>query len=199
MKHIFTAPFSKRTNREVKTIRRPVSIKIYQDEITEQFISFTDVEVVQFKRNKKIEFFFEVYQCTKRYTLIEYVIVYDENQKIDRFIFSLKKALKNNGSELLGYINIVDIGDDMKVHHHITIAIPKINVKGEQFPKHLKRTFNDRKIYGGFVKSRIKLLNYYLPKEIVELGIRKRTFIKSHKYKEIPLSIQNKKCINVSN
>jgi hypothetical protein len=198
MKHIFTAPFSKRTNREVKTIRRPVSVKIYQDVLSEQLYSFTDVEVVKFNRNRKLELFFDVYQCENRYSLIEYVLVYDENQKIDRFFFSLKKALKENGSELLGYINLIDIGQNMKVHHHITIAIPKIYLKGESFPKHLKRTFNGKKIYSSIVRSRKKLLNYYLPKDIVELGIRKRTFGKSHQYKEIPLLIQSKKCINVS-
>jgi hypothetical protein len=192
MKHIFTAPFSKRTNREVKTIRRPVSIKVYRDEVSDQLFSFTDVEVVKFNRNRKMELFFEVYNCERRYTLFEYVLVYDENQKIDRFFFSLKKALKENGSELLGYINLIDIGQNRNVHHHITIAIPKLNVNGKTLPKHLKRTFNGKQVFGSIVRSRKKLLNYYLPKDIVELGIRKRTFGKSHKYKELPNSIEPK-------
>lgn len=197
MRHIFTSPFSRRTNRAVKTIRRPVSIKVYQDELTEKIISFTDVEVVKFQRNKKIELFFEIYECKHRYTLIEYVIDHNDNEKLDRFFFALKKALKENGSGLLGYIRIVDIGENGGVHHHIVIAIPFINVKGKKLPKHLKRTFNGSIVHGELVKNKERKKNYYLPKNIVELGIRKRTFVKSHKYKELPNQIQNKKSTNL--
>jgi hypothetical protein len=115
------------------------------------------------------------------------VIDHNDYDKLDRFFFALKKALKENGSELLGYIRLVDIGLNGGVHHHVVVSIPYIDVKGKELPKHLKRTFNGRKVYGSLVRNRKKIMNYYLPKEIVELGIRKRTFVRSQKYKDLPL------------
>jgi hypothetical protein len=187
MRHLFTKSFSRRTKEGIKSIRRATSIKVYEDETNQQRIHFTDLEVIKYNRGKKIRLFFETYLCGERYSLIEYVIDHNDNDKLDRFFFALKKSLKENGSELLGYIRLVDIGDNGGVHHHITVAIQKIDVKGKELPKHLKRTFNGRKVYGSLVRNRKKIMNYYLPKEIVELGIRKRTFVRSKKYKELPL------------
>ena len=188
MKHIFTAPFSRRTNRETKTIRRATSIKLYEDETNQNWVTFTDLEVIKYHREIKIRDFFQTYACTKRYTLIEYVIDHNDSDKLDRFFFALKKALKGNGSELLGYIRLVDIGLNGGVHHHIVVSIPKINIKGEKLPKHLKRTFNGNKVFGSIVKNISKITNYYIPKEIVELGIKKRVFARSRKYKEITIN-----------
>ena len=157
----------------------------YEDETNQQWIPFTDLEVIKYNRAKKIKLFFEIYSCRERYSLIEYVIDHNDNDKLDRFFFALKKALKENESELLGFIRLVYIGENGGVHHHITLAIPRIDVKGKDLPKHLKRTFNGRKVHGKFVKNINKIMNYYIPKEIVELGIRKRTFARSQKYKEI--------------
>lgn len=191
MKHIFTKAFSIRTKQGINSIRRVTSIKVYEDETNQQWIPFTDLEVIKYNRAKKIRLFFETYSCRERYSLIEYVIDYNDNDKLDRLIFALKKALKENGSELLGYIRLVDIGDNGGVHHHITVAIPKIDVKGKQLPKYLKRTFNGRTVHGEFVRNIKKIMNYYIPKEIVELGIRKRTFVRSQKYKEIKANSLN--------
>ena len=188
MKHIFTAPFSRRTNREPFSIRRATSIKIYEDETNQNWVKFTDLEVIKYHREIKIKDFFHTYACTKRYTLIEYVINYNENDKLDRFFFALKKSLKANNSNLLGYIRLVDIGENCGIHHHIIISIPKINIKGEKLPQHLKRTFNGKKIHGELVESNDKKMNYYIPKEIVELGINKRVFARSRKYKEIAVN-----------
>ena len=185
MIHIYTKTFSRRTKEDIKSIRRVTSIKVYEDETNQQWIPFTDLEVIKYNRAKKIKLFFEIYSCRERYSLIEYVIDHNDNDKLDRFFFALKKALKENESELLGFIRLVDIGENGGVHHHITLAIPRIDVKGKDLPKHLKRTFNGRKVHGKFVKNINKIMNYYIPKEIVELGIRKRTFARSQKYKEI--------------
>jgi hypothetical protein len=188
MKHIFTAPFSRRTNRVAKTIRKATSIKLYEDETNQNWVTFTDLEVIKFHREMKIRDFFQTYSCPERYTLIEYVINYNENDKLDRFFFALKKSLKANNSSLLGYIRLVDIGVNGGVHHHIVVSIPKINIKGEKLPKHLKRTFNGNKVFGSIVKNISKITNYYIPKEIVELGINKRVFARSRKYKEIAVN-----------
>ena len=188
MKHIFTHPFSRRTNIESKSIRRATSVKLYEDETNQRFVSFTDLEVIKYHREIKIKDFFQTYACRIRYTLIEYVINYNENDKFDRFIFALKKALKENGSELLGYIRLVDIGENGGVHHHIVVSIPYINIIGEKLPQHLKRTFNGRKVHGELVKNYNKKMNYYIPKEIVELGLNKRVFARSRKYKEIAIN-----------
>ncbi len=187
MIHIYTKTFSRRTKEGINSIRRATSIKVYEDETNQQRIPFTDLEVLKYNRGKKIRLFFETYSCKERYSLIEYVIDYNDNDKLDRFFFALKKALKENGSELLGYIRLVDIGLNGGVHHHVVVSIPYIDVKGKELPKHLKRTFNGRKVYGSLVRNRKKIMNYYLPKEIVELGIRKRTFVRSQKYKDLPL------------
>jgi hypothetical protein len=188
MKHIFTKPFSRRTNRERFSIRRATSIKLYEDETNQNWVTFTDLEVIKYHREIKIRDFFQTYACTKRYTLIEYVIDYNDSDLLDRFFFALKKSLKANNSNLLGYIRLVDLGKNGGAHHHIVVSIPKINIKGEKLPKHLKRTFNGRKVHGKFVKNINKIMNYYIPKEIVELGIRKRTFVRSQKYKEITIN-----------
>jgi hypothetical protein len=191
MKHIYTKTFSRRTKEDMKSIRRVTSIKKYEVELNKMWVSFTDIEVLKFQREKKIRLYFETYSCRERYSLIEYVINHNDDDKLDRFFFALKKALKENDSELLGYIRLVDIGDNGGVHHHIVVSIPKINVKGKELPKHLKRTFNGRKVHGEFVKNINKIMNYYIPKEIVELGIRKRTFARSQKYKEIKANSLN--------
>jgi hypothetical protein len=185
MIHIYTKTFSRRTKEDIKSIRRVTSIKVYEDETNQQWIPFTDTEVIKYNRGKKIRLFFETYSCAKKYSLIEYVIDHNDNDKLDRFFFALKKALKENESELLGYIRLVDIGENGGVHHHITLAISHLNVKGKELPKHLKRTFNGRKVYGSLVRNRKKIMNYYIPKEIVELGIRKRVFVRSQEYKEL--------------
>ena len=188
MKHIFTAPFSNRTNRELFSIRRATSIKLYEDETNQRLVRFTDLEVIKYHRETKIKDFFQTYACRRRYTLIEYVIDYNDSDKLDRFFFALKKSLRANGSNLLGYIRLVDLGENGGVHHHIVVSIPYINIKGEKLPKHLKRTFNGRKAHGELVKNYYKKMNYYIPKQIVELGINKRVFARSRKYKEIPLN-----------
>jgi hypothetical protein len=191
MIHIFTKTFSRRTKEDIKSIRKVTSIKVYEDETNQEWIPFTDLEVIKYNRAKKIRLFFETYSCRERYSLIEYVIDHNDNDKLDRFIFALKKALKENGSELLGYIRLVDIGDNGGVHHHIVVAIHHIDVKGKELPKHLKRTFNGKKVHGEFVRNIQKIINYYVPKDIVELGIRKRTFVRSQKYKEIKANSLN--------
>jgi hypothetical protein len=191
MKHIYTKTFSRRTKQGFISIRKATSIKVYEDETNQQWIPFTDLEVIKYNRAKKIRLFFETYLCRERYSLIEYVIDHNNNDKLDRFFFALKKVLKENGSELLGFIRLVDIGENGGVHHHITLAIPHIDIKGKDLPKHLKRTFNGRKVFGSLVRSRKKIMNYYIPKDIVELGIRKRTFARSQKYKEIKANSLN--------
>lgn len=191
MIHIYTKTFSRRTKEDIKSIRRVTSIKKYEVESNKMWVSFTDIEVLKFQREKKIRLFFETYSCKERYSLIEYVIDHNDNDKLDRFFFALKKALKENGSELLGYIRLVDIGLNGGIHHHVVVSIPYIDVKGKELPKHLKRTFNGRKVHGEFVKNKNKIMNYYIPKEIVELGIRKRTFVRSQKYKEIKVNSFN--------
>lgn len=188
MKHIFTAPFSRRTNRERFSIRRATSIKIYEDETNQNWVTFTDLEVAKYHREIKIKDFFQTYACKTRYTLIEYVIAYNENDKLDRFFFALKKSLKANNSNLLGYIRLVDLGLNCGVHHHIVVSIPYINIKGKKLPQHLKRTFNAQKVHGELVENNNKKMNYYIPKEIVELGLNKRAFARSRKYKEIRLN-----------
>lgn len=188
MKHIFTYPFSRRTNREIKSIRRATSVKLYEDETNQRWVRFTDLEVIKYHREIKIKDFFQTYACRIRYTLIEYVIDYNESDKLDRFFFALKKALKENGSELLGYIRLVDIGKNGGVHHHIVVSIPYINIKGKKLPQHLKRTFNTQRVHGELVENNNKKMNYYIPKEIVELGLNKRVFARSRKYKEIRIN-----------
>ena len=185
MRHLFTQPFSRRTIQDVNTIRKVTCIKVFIDDSNSRLISFTDLEVIKYHRERKIKLFFETYSCKKKYTLLEYVIDHYQDIKLDRFFFALKKSLKDNGSELLGYIRVVDIGKFGNIHHHIVVAIPKIDVKGKPLPNHLKRTFNNNVVHGGFVKNYKKLINYYTPKEIIDLGIRKRTFVHSRKYKEI--------------
>ncbi len=191
MIHIYSKTFSRRTKEGIKSIRRATSIKVYEDETNQQRIHFTDLEVIKYNRGKKIRLFFETYSCRERYSLIEYVIDHNDNDKLDRFFFALKKALKENGSELLGYIRLVDIGLNGGVHHHIVVSIPYVDAVGKKLPKHLKRTFNGRKVHGDFVKNINKIMNYYIPKDIVELGIRKRTFVRSQKYKEIKANSLN--------
>jgi hypothetical protein len=191
MKHVYTKTFSRRTKEDIKSIRRVTSIKKYEVDLNKMWVTYTDIEVMKFKREIKIKEFFETYKCSIRYSLIEYVIEHQDDEKLDRFFFALKKSLLNNNSKLLGYIRLVDLGNNGGIHHHIVVAIPKIQIKNKSFPEHLKRTFNGKKVHGEFVRNINKIINYYIPKEIVELGIRKRTFSRSQKFKEIK-KIENK-------
>lgn len=185
MKHVYTKTFSRRTKEDIKSIRRVTSIKKYEVDLNKMWVTYTDIEVMKFKREIKIKEFFETYKCSIRYSLIEYVIEHQDDEKLDRFFFALKKSLLNNNSKLLGYLRLVDLGNNGGIHHHIVVAIPKIQIKSKLFPEHLKRTFNGKKVHGEFVRNINKIINYYVPKEIVELGIRKRTFSRSQKFKEI--------------
>ncbi len=191
MKHVYTKTFSRRTKEDIKSIRRVTSIKKYEVDLNKMWVTYTDIEVMKFKREIKIKEFFETYKCSIRYSLIEYVIEHQDDEKLDRFFFALKKSLLNNNSKLLGYIRLADLGNNGGIHHHIVVAIPKIQIKNKSFPEHLKRTFNGKKVHGEFVRNINKIINYYVPKEIVELGIRKRTFSRSQKFKEIK-KIENK-------
>jgi hypothetical protein len=191
MKHVYTKTFSRRTKEDIKSIRRVTSIKKYEVDLNKMWVTYTDIEVMKFKREIKIKEFFETYKCNIRYSLIEYVIEHQDDEKLDRFFFALKKSLLNNNSILLGYIRLVDLGNNGGIHHHIVVAIPKIQIKNKSFPEHLKRTFNGKKVHGEFVRNINKIINYYIPKEIVELGIRKRTFSRTQKFKEIK-KIENK-------
>jgi hypothetical protein len=191
MKHVYTKTFSRRTKEDIKSIRRVTSIKKYEVDLNKMWVTYTDIEVMKFKREIKIKEFFETYKCSIRYSLIEYVIEHQDDEKLDRFFFALKKSLLNNNSKLLGYIRLVDLGNNGGIHHHIVVAIPKIQIKNKSFPEYLKRTFNGKKVHGEFVRNINKIINYYIPKEIVELGIRKRTFSRSQKFKEIK-KIENK-------
>lgn len=195
MKHVYTKTFSRRTKEDIKSIRRVTSIKKYEVDLNKMWVTYTDIEVMKFKREIKIKEFFETYKCSIRYSLIEYVIEHQDDEKLDRFFFALKKSLLNNNSKLLGYIRLVDLGNNGGIHHHIVVAIPKIQIKNKSFPEHLKRTFNGKKVHGEFVRNINKIINYYIPKEIVELGIRKRTFSRSQKFKEIKKT-ENKKTSN---
>ena len=185
MIHIYTKTFSRRTKEDIKSIRRVTSIKKYEVDLNKMWVTYTDIEVMKFKREIKIKEFFETYKCSIRYSLIEYVIEHQDDEKLDRFFFALKKSLSNQNSKLLGYIRLVDLGNNGGIHHHIVVAIPKIQIKNKSFPEHLKRTFNGKKVHGEFVRNINKIINYYVPKEIVELGIRKITFSRSQKFKEI--------------
>jgi hypothetical protein len=60
-----------------------------------------------------------------------------------------------------------------------------IDVKGKLLPNHLKRTFNNKIVYGELIENYNKKISYYSPKEIIDLGLRKRTFAHSRKYNEI--------------
>lgn len=87
MKHIYTKTFSRRTNKGLISIRKATSIKVYEDETNQQWIPYTDLEVIKYNRAKKIKLFFEIYSCKERYSLIEYVIDHNDNDKLDRFFF----------------------------------------------------------------------------------------------------------------
>ena len=69
MKHIFTAPFSRRTNREPFSIRRATSIKIYEDETNQNWVRFTDLEVIKYHREIKIKDFFQNYKTLQNITV----------------------------------------------------------------------------------------------------------------------------------
>ena len=54
------------------------------------WVTYTDIEVMKFKREIKIKEFFETYKCNIRYSLIEYVIEHQDNQneKLEQIVKS---------------------------------------------------------------------------------------------------------------
>ena len=57
MKHIYTKTFSRRTKEDIKSIRRVTSIKKYEVDLNKMWVTYTDIEVMKFKREIKIKEF----------------------------------------------------------------------------------------------------------------------------------------------
>tara|TARA_B110000902_G_scaffold147734_1_gene170377 strand:+ start:2317 stop:2925 length:609 start_codon:yes stop_codon:yes gene_type:complete len=145
---------------------------------------FNDVDSIRFKRNKMIESFFSVYD-NPNYSLVESCFLDSDDLPLNRVIQSIKQKSVNTNFPVLGYIWVIDVGANNKMHFHLVIAYPKLEVKNAAIPKFLKYSFRKNKIYSRFISNTNGFKTYLKKKKVFERGKRKRTYNKSIKLKTI--------------
>ena len=183
LKFIYKNQFGRRSNKGVNSIKRDISISVFSNEVTGKTFVFTDVEILKYKRNKKINSFFDVYSNNEKFSLIEFGIPYLVTDKIERITQKIKRRCSNNGFNVLGFVWLFDIGEEnFGAHYHLVIAIKRYNLK--RYPDFLKIDFKKQSIHGSFVRNRVAFRRYLTGKDVFERGKRKRVFGNTRRFKE---------------
>lgn len=89
---------------------------------------------------------------------------------ISQCMNTLKKRMTRNGVEMLGYLWVLEVSDDLHVHYHALVVTNRMNFRGKQLPTFLK--VDD--VWGAIcqveaVKQNVK---YYLSKYFVKNKVR---------------------------
>lgn len=186
--HYFTELSSKKsfqikelvyTNQE----RKPKYIKEFIDLATGKKFKKTDVQIMKYKRNKKITLFFETYTSYSKFTLIEIGFDFKVTNKASDVLRIVKRNIARLNQDFLGYVWLVDKGkENGTLHFHLVVACNKLDFSGKRLPKEMQFKFNEKKIHSSFVKNNEKLKQYLLKKKIYPLSKRKRFFGKSRHF-----------------
>lgn len=167
------------TNQE----RKPKYIKEFVNITTGKKFKKTDVQIMKYKRNKKITIFFDTYSSCSKFSLIEIGFDYQVTTKASDVLRIAKRNIAKLNQDFLGYIWLVDKGiENGTMHFHMVIACNKLDYSGKRLPKEMQFKFNEKKIHSSFVKNNEKLKKYLLNKKIYSLSKRKRVFGKSRNY-----------------
>lgn len=173
---VFRKRFNKRSKKALNSIiKQPTSVSVFRDESNNNYFEIDDVSKLRHKRNNAINEFFSVYSDKSKYDLVEFGVPYIVTSNISRIIQKVKRRCENNGTPMLGFIWVFDVGEEnFGEHYHFAIAIKKR--KKRIYPDFLKISFKDKKIHGSYVKDRTRFKRYLLAKMIFERGYRKRIY-----------------------
>jgi len=114
--------------------------------------------------------------------MIEIGFDFSVEEKTATLIRKLKRSLPKINSEILGYLWLIDKGENEGMHFHLIISMPRINCQGKSLPKELKLTIKNKKVHSAFVSNKPKMMNYLLKKKIYYIGKRKRVHGRSLKF-----------------
>lgn len=180
----YKTPISEGHKRIINDPKEPKFEYLLIDEISGNKVIYNDVDAIKRKRNKMIDDFFNIYDDDK-YTLTESSFVDTVELPFNRVMHSIKQKTINTKFEVLGYIWIIDVGDNNKRHFHLVLAYEKIDVKYQTLPKFLKYKFKKTKIYSSFINEPLAFKVYLKQKKVYERGYRKRTYGRSIKHKTV--------------
>ena len=180
--HYFTELSSKRslqviednyTNQE----RKPKYKKQFRNKITQEKFVTNEVQIMKYKRNRKITVFFDTYSSYSKFSLIEVGFNFEVTNKASDVLRIVKRNITRLNQDFLGYIWLIDKGtENGTMHFHLVVACNKLNFKGKRLPKEMQFKFNGIKIHSSFVKNIEKLKKYLLKKKIYYIGKRKRVY-----------------------
>jgi len=186
--HHFTESISKRSSQVIEVNytnyeRNPKYTKQFLNWNSGQKFIKNDVQIMKYKRDSKIDLFFDKYASYKDFTLIEVGFDFSITNKISDINRIVKRNILKLKNDVWGYIWLVDKGKENEtMHFHLVIATHFIDNKEKQLPKELKLKFNGKKIHSSFVKDKNRLRTYLKKKKIYFIGKRKRVFGKSRKF-----------------
>ena len=186
--HHFTELSSKKSAQVLglnytNTERKPRYKKEFRNKITQEKFVTNEVQIMKYKRNKKITQFFDTYSSYSKFSLIEIGFDFEVTTKISDVLRIVKRNIARLNQDFLGYIWLVDKGtENGTMHFHLVIACNKLDFVGKKLPKEMQFKFNGNKIHSAFVKNNEKLKKYLLKKKIYFIGKRKRVFGKSRKF-----------------
>lgn len=186
--HYFTELNSKRSSQVIELNytyqeRKPKYKKQFRNKITQEKFVTNEVQIMKYKRNKKITLFFDTYASYSKFSLIEIGFDFDVTTKASDVLRVVKKNIARLNQDFLGYIWLVDKGTEYgTMHFHLVVACNKLDFKGKKLPKEMQFKFYNKKIHSSFVKNNEKLKQYLLKKKIYFIGKRKRVYGKSRQF-----------------
>ena len=164
---------------DINNIRRPLFEKTFKYSSNGQKFKLTDVQMMKHNRNRIIEKFNSTYSAID-YTWLEIGFDFSVNVRISEILLKLKRNLIKIGVPTEGYVWLVDKGNLYgNMHFHLTVAIPRVNLKGKTLPDCLKLKFKNKKIHSKFVTNKPNWIDYLKQKEIYFIGKRRRVYGKS--------------------
>jgi hypothetical protein len=166
----------------INTKRNPIHrICFYNPENGHRFYT-DDVKLMAFKRNNRIDEFFEIFSSKTKYTMIEFGFDFNITNRISDILLVIRRNFKRINLPLRGFIWIVDKGKiNGTMHFHLTVVTDALDYSGKQLPNQLKMKYKNKKIYSRFVDNRISWKDYLKKKDIMFIGKSKRVFGKSNK------------------
>ncbi len=158
---------------------------IFQNNNTGQFITTTDLNIKLFKRNRKFyEFFNTYYRKFKNDEISILIFIYSINiyKSPSIALKEIRKKMKKNMIQELGYIGLRDIGEKLfKLHFHIMLALTKIN---DEDYKKIMGNKRSKNYEFEFCQDIGSFTNYLTRKEIYAPR-KKRSYFSSKQFKKI--------------
>lgn len=104
---------------------------VFQNRETEQKVTVTDLELKKQRREKKFKLLRETYKryiFKKKLSVLLLVVNKERYHHVSEIISYFKKKLRRNNIELMAYVWIQDIGENLfEVHYHCMFIIQRID------------------------------------------------------------------------